>query len=163
MNLVITPTAEEHFSGLYRAIDTVARERRYFGFLQAPPLEQSFAFYRNIVENDLCQFVALSDGVVVGWCDILPAFGDAMAHVGILGMGVTPLFRCQGIGKRLIETTLAKARSKEFTRIELRVRTDNDPARILYEQHGFSIEGTLYRSLRVDGCYFDAYLMALLL
>ncbi|AQQ48511.1 MULTISPECIES: hypothetical protein [Burkholderia] len=55
----IRPTAETHFDGLWTAIDTVARERLYLAFFQAPPREASYAFYRNIIENDLCQLVAV--------------------------------------------------------------------------------------------------------
>ena len=50
--------AEEYFAGLHRALDVVAREKRFLAFLQAPPIEESLAFYRHIVDNDLCQFVA---------------------------------------------------------------------------------------------------------
>jgi len=81
MSLTIIPTTEAYFEGLRQALDTVAREKRFLVFTQAPPPEESFTFFRNIVENDLCQFIALKDDVVVGWCDILPTHGEARAHV----------------------------------------------------------------------------------
>ena len=81
MNLAVVPLAEVHFEGLRKAFDSIAREKRYLAFLQAPPLEEGLAFYRNIVDNDLCHFVALLDDVAVGWCDVLPTHGEARAHV----------------------------------------------------------------------------------
>jgi hypothetical protein len=72
MNFAITPTSEPHFEGLRKVLDTVAREKRYLAFLQAPPAEEAFAFFRNIVANNLCQVVVLEEGAVVGWCDVLP-------------------------------------------------------------------------------------------
>ena len=51
MHLTILPTAESHFEELRRVQDIVAREKCYLAFLQAPPREQAFDFFRNIVTN----------------------------------------------------------------------------------------------------------------
>lgn len=162
MSAEIAPLAESHFEGLRCALDIVARERRYLAYTRAPPPEQVYAFYRDILANDLCQYVALVDGVVVGWCDVLPARGEARAHVGILGMGLVPSARGRGIGKMLMQATLAKAWAMGFSRIELTVRADNLHAKALYERMGFKTEGLNRRAFCVDGKFHDAYSMALL-
>jgi putative acetyltransferase len=162
MTYSIIPTVESHFPGLYKTIDTVARERRFLAFLQAPPQEQSFAFYRNIVDNDLCQFVALDADTVVGWCDILPVMGESRAHIGVLGIGLLPHVRHRGLGAKLMEAAISRAWAKGFTRIELSVRIDNLNAKALYERFGFEIEGVRRRANLVDGEYRDMYAMALL-
>lgn len=162
MSLSIVPLAESHFEGLRRAFDSIAREKCYLAFFQAPPLEQGLAFYRNIVTNDLCHFVALEDDVVVGWCDVLPTHGEARAHVGTLGIGLIPQARRMGIGAKLIEAALAKAWRKGFSRVELTVRTDNANAKALYERLGFVLEGVNRNAFFVDGNFYDTYSMALL-
>jgi len=162
MSLAIVPTAESHFEGLRLALDSVARERRYLALTTAPPPEEAFPFYRNIVANDLCQFVALQDGIVVGWCEILPTRGEACAHIGILGMGLVSHARQLGIGTKLMEATISKAWAKGLSRIALTVRTDNANAKALYERFGFVSEGLLRRAFRIDGEFFDCYAMALL-
>ena len=162
MNLSIVPAAESHFEGWRKAVDIVAREKRYLAFLQAPPREQQFAFFRNIVANDLCQLLALMDDVVVGWCDILPTHGEARAHVGILGIGLVPEARHIGIGAKLIEAALAKAIEKGISRIELTVRADNANAKALYERFGFALEGVNRDAFLVDGKFYDTYSMALI-
>jgi RimJ/RimL family protein N-acetyltransferase len=162
MNYTIVPTAEPHFSGLFAAIDTVARERKYLAFLQAPAQEKSFAFYRNIVENDLCQFVALEEDKVVGWCDILPISSESRAHIGILGIGLVPHARHRGLGAKLLQAAIAKAWAKGMTRIELSVRAGNTTAKALYERFGFEVEGVGRKAYLVGGKYEDAYVMALL-
>lgn len=162
MNITILPTAEAHFDGLYRAIDTVAREQRYLAFTQAPPIEHSFAFLRNIVQNDLCQVVALRDGAVVGWCDVLPTFGEARAHVGTLGIGLVPNARHCGIGAKLMQAAISAAWAKGLSRIELTVRADNPNAKALYERFGFVNEGLHRRAFCIDGDFFDCFAMALL-
>ena len=157
----IVPTSELHFAGLHTAMDTVAREQRFLAFLQAPPREQAFAFYRNIVANDLCQFVALDGDDLVGWCDVLPVMGETRAHVGTLGIGVLPHARHKGIGTKLLQATITKAWAKGLTRLELTVRVDN-PAKTLYERFGFEHEGVRRNAFQIAGEYFDTYAMALL-
>lgn len=161
MDLAIVPIAESHFESLRQALDVVAREKRYLAFLKAPPADEVFAFFRNIVANNLCQIVAVEEGVVVGWCDVLPTHGEARAHVGTLGIGLLPHARHRGIGAKLMETTIARAWEYGFSRIELTVRTDNKNAKALYERFGFTVEGIQRRAMCVDGEFFDAYAMAL--
>ncbi|HET8702166.1 MAG TPA: GNAT family N-acetyltransferase [Nitrococcus sp.] len=162
MSAEIVPLAESHFEGLRRALDIVAREKRYLAFLRAPPPEQAFAFYRSILVNDLCHYVALVGGEVVGWCDILPTHGESRAHVGTLGIGLVPSVRRQGIGTALMQTTLAKAWANGLLRIELTVRADNLNAKALYERMSFKTEGLHQRAFLVDGEFYDSYSMALL-
>ncbi len=163
MSISIVPTAERYFEGLHNALDCVAREKRFLALTQAPPIEEAVAFFRNIVANDYCQFVALQDDEVVGWCDVLSAYDESRAHVGTLGIGLVPGARHLGIGATLMAVAISKARDKGISRIELTVRTDNVNARALYERFGFVVEGTNRRAFLVDGEYFDAYAMALLL
>lgn len=162
LNYSLAATAEVHFSGLYAAIDSVAREAKFLAFLKAPPREESWRFFKNIVDNDLCQLVALQGEAVVGWCDILPVIGETRAHIGVLGIGLLPHARHQGLGAKLLEATLARAWQKGFTRIELSVREDNLNAKALYERYGFVNEGMRRRASLVQGEYRDMYAMALL-
>ncbi len=160
MSYAISPIAREYFSGLHRALDIVARERRYLAFIQAPPFERSVLFYEEILKNDLCQFTALDRSEVVGWCDILPTQGEARAHIGTLGIGLIPEARRKGLGSKLMAAALAKARAKGLRRIELFVRQDNAGAKTLYERFGFVTEGLQKDSFYVDGEYFDTISMA---
>ena len=121
MNIKIVPLSESLFEELRCALDVVAREKLYLAFLQAPPSEQAYAFYRNILTNDYCQYLALLNGRVVGWCDVLPTHGETRAHVGILGIGLVPASRHIGIGRSLMQATIAKAWAKGLSRIELTV------------------------------------------
>jgi putative acetyltransferase len=162
MSIVIVPTAEEYFEGMRQVLDTVAREKRFLAFLQAPPVEEAFAFYRNSLAKDHCHFVAVEDDAVVGWCDIQPTHGEARAHVGTLGIALAPAARHRGIGSELMKAVLAKAGAKGLSRIELTVRTDNLNAKALYKRFGFAVEGIRRRDICVDGEFFDTYAMALI-
>ena len=45
------------------------------------------------------------------WCDVTPKSRPVYAHCGVLGMGLLPRFRSQGLGTKLITRTLKAARS----------------------------------------------------
>lgn len=162
MNLSIEPVAPRHFEGLRRALDTVAREKRYLAFTEAPPPQECNDFYASIIANGWCQHVALADGEVVGWCDVLPTHGQARAHIGTLGIGLVPSARHQGIGEKMMRSAIEAAWASGLTRIELTVRADNLGAKALYERLGLVVEGQHSRAFRVDGEYADGCSMALL-
>ena len=162
MQLIIEPAAQQHFDGLRLALDAVAREKRYLAFTEAPSEADCRAFYAAIAQNGWCQWVALLDGAVVGWCDVLPTHGQARSHIGTLGIGLVPGARGRGIGAQLMRAAIETAWKTGITRIELTVRADNPVAKALYERMGFVTEGHHPRSFRVDGVYADSHSMALL-
>ena len=156
----IVPIAQDHVDGFHRALDIVARERRYLAFLEAPPIEAMQAFVLNNIKRGHPQFVAVSAGEVVGWCDVIPLDRPSLAHRGVLGMGLLPLFRGQGIGTKLIRSALAAARAFGLHRVELTVREPNTGALKLYKKVGFTIEGVQRDAVLVDGAYEDLVCMA---
>jgi ribosomal protein S18 acetylase RimI-like enzyme len=161
MNAVeIVPIAEGHIDGFHRALDIVARERRYLAFLEAPPLEATRAFVLDNIKRGHPQFVALSAGEVVGWCDVMPMGRPTQAHRGVFGAGLLPQFRGQGIGTKLTRVALAGARAFGLHRVELTVREHNTGAIELYKREGFEIEGVQRDAVLVDGGYENVVCMA---
>jgi RimJ/RimL family protein N-acetyltransferase len=157
----ITPTTPADIEGFHRALDIVARERKYLTLLEAPPLPQTRAFALDCIEKDNPHFVAVADGEVVGWCDIRRHDPIIHAHRGTLGMGIVPAYRGHGLGYRLIGAALAKARTTGFVRIELSVHADNARAIALYKKVGFVGEGVMRDAVCIDGVYRDTVNMAI--
>jgi ribosomal protein S18 acetylase RimI-like enzyme len=120
------------------------------------------AFVRENLAKDASQFVALDGARVVGFADALPDWAQATAHVGTFGMGVHAAYRRHGIGRRLIDAVIAKARVRGITRIQLEVRVDNAAAIALYRSTGFEAEAVKPRAMRFDGVYYEALQMRLL-
>jgi RimJ/RimL family protein N-acetyltransferase len=158
----ILPIAQVHIEGFHRAVDIVARERKYLAFLEAPPLNKARQFVMENITRGHPQFVGLIDGDVVGWCDIIPVDRPVHAHVGVLGIGVLPSFRGQGVGRTLIETTMQNANQIGLTRIELSVHADNTRAIAFYQKIGFVREGVARDAILIDGYYQDSILMAII-
>jgi len=153
---------EEDIPGFREVLDFVARERRYPALVEAPPLESVKGFVGGIIKAGHAQFVALDEGKTVGWCDILPGEAAAgTAHVGRLGTGVHPAYRGQGLGQRLLEAAIARARERGLEKIELTVYSSNLAAIALYRKVGFVDEGCKMRGRVLDGIHDDILLMAL--
>jgi RimJ/RimL family protein N-acetyltransferase len=158
----VVPIAERHIAGFRAAVDSVAREKRYLAMLRGFPLKGTRQFVRANIKNRNPHFVALDGPNVVGWCDILRVERHAMAHSGVLGIGLVKGYREKGIGRALIDAALARARKTGFTRVELTVREDNLRGIRLYRKVGFVPEGRKRNAFRVDGRYYDLLTMAVL-
>ena len=158
----IVPITEAHIQGFWSAVDSVARERKYLAFLEAPLIHSTRDFVLNNIKGNWPQVVALSDSEIIGWCDITSLDRPIFAHTGTLGMGVLAPYRGQGVGTALISTALQKAKTKGLTRIELTVRENNTAAIALYKKFGFVVEGIHKNGVRIDGQYENHIFMALL-
>jgi ribosomal protein S18 acetylase RimI-like enzyme len=156
----IRAIAKEDIPAFREVLDSVARERKYLAMLEAPPLDAAQAFIMGIIKAGHAQFVAETDGKIVGWCDAVPGAAGT-AHIANLGMGVHRDFRGRGIGRRLLETTIARVRDQGLEKIELQVYASNAAAIALYRKFGFVDEGCRKRGRLVDGVFEDVLLMAL--
>ena len=80
-----------------------------------------------------------------------------------IGIGILEAYRGRGIGRALMTGIEDWARIAGIHRLQLPVVATNEPAIALYRKSGFSIEGTLRESVRVDGRDVDQYMMSKLL
>lgn len=159
----IVPTGVQYAEGFHHVLGVVARERRYIGFVDAPPIEGTRAFLASLAAGDGVQMLAVTDaGAVVGWCDIVPSPHEGLRHAGRLGMGLLPDYRGRGLGRRLVVESVRAARATGMERIELEVFASNTRAIRLYEALGFAHEGVKRRARKLDGAYDDNVIMALL-
>ena len=94
----IVPISEEYIESFHKCLDSVARERSYLGFVEAPPIESTRKFVLSNISKKVPQYVAIEGGTVVGWCDISPITLEGFTHCGSLGMGVLLGYRGNGYG-----------------------------------------------------------------
>ena len=160
MTVEIVPIGRRHIAGFRDLLDSVARERRFLAYTEAPPMKEVRRFVLNGLKAGAVHFVAIDGGRVVGWCDVMPKPRELLRHSGVLGMGVAATHRGHGLGGRLLGATMDAAAGRGLTRIELMVRSDNAPAIGLYRRFGFEFEGSCRRFMLVGEQYYDALLMA---
>ncbi len=109
--------------------------------------------------------VADVTGVVAGYA----ALGNSIplpSHRHVLelrGLAVDPTYARRGIGRRLVEECIERARRRGTHKLTLRVLAPNTAAGRLYAGCGFVVEGVLRDEFWLDGTYVDDVLMAHLL
>jgi len=102
------------------------------------------SFYYHIKHNRL--FVYGREGEIIGYCLWL----KRKTYYRLYSIGISPLYRGEGIAKKLLEYSFAHLVTQIFT---LEVRCDNAQAITLYEKYGFRIDKVLkgYYPNQVDG------------
>lgn len=106
-------------------------------------------------------FVAVVDGAVAGFAEMITHAWPRNNHVGEVDMVVTGReHQGRGIGRKLLESMIDLADDwLHLVRLQLFVWTDNAHAIGLYEKYGFEVEGTLAKYVRGRGSYLDAHVM----
>jgi len=145
------------------ALDSVARERTWLAYTEAPPYKNVRGFVYELIRDNDIQVYAMLDDTVVGWCDITRRKREVFAHTGSLGMGITKPHRGKGIGSRMMEEVIKQARANGMEKICLEVYSHNAAGIALYKKFGFAEEGLKIKEVKMDGKYFDEYVMGLLL
>lgn len=159
----IAPIQLADIDSFHACLDQVAREARFLAFTEAPCREQTLRFIAENLKQGHVQLVARDGDRVIGWCDIIPGWQPGLQHCGVLGMGLLPTYRGQGLGRRLLSEALTQAHDQGLHRIELEARSDNLAALALYRKLGFADEGRKRDGLYLDGDYHDTTQMGLLL
>lgn len=80
-----------------------------------------------------CWIIALDGKTVAGYVGSQTVLGEA----DMMNLAVLPVYRRQGMGKRLVEALIEELRSNGVHCLTLEVRASNTPALGLYEKLGF--------------------------
>ena len=107
-------------------------------------------------ENEFaCYIVAKDDGKCIGYCGFWKAYDEG----DITNVAVSPDYRRQGIGSRLVAAMIQRARRENLEGMNLEVRKSNTGAQRLYEKYGFNVVGERKRYYSDNG--EDALIMRL--
>lgn len=145
------------------ALDSVARERMWLAFTEAPPYEHMRKFVAGLIKDNDIQVYAILDEIVIGWCDITRRKRDVFSHTGSLGMGIIKTHRGKGLGGQMLEEVIRQAKGNGLEKVCLEVYSHNKGAIALYEKSGFMHEGVKLKEVKMDGKYFDEVVMGLML
>jgi RimJ/RimL family protein N-acetyltransferase len=104
------------------------------------------------------------EGEIVGILNVNANEKSRLRHIGDFGVTVKKDYWGQGIGTNLIECMLEWARKSGVIRkINLVVQTNNKAAIKLYKKLGFKKEGVLRRDSFINGKFYDAYAMGMMI
>ncbi|MCE5287127.1 MAG: GNAT family N-acetyltransferase [Pelosinus sp.] len=106
--------------------------------------------------------LAVVNGRLVGNLNFMRGARSKIWHAGEFGITVDKLYWGQGIGRQLIACLLEWAhKQKNIRKVNLKVRSDNERAIILYKRMGFKEEGLLRREFYSNEIFYDALCMGL--
>ncbi|MGR3493119.1 MAG: GNAT family N-acetyltransferase [Shimia sp.] len=89
---------------------------------------------------------------LIGFSGLRQGTLERTRHNGDLGpFYVTPAHHASGAAAALMEATVAHAKAKGITRLELHVDTGNPRAIAFYRRHGFSEAARITGAVQVDG------------
>jgi RimJ/RimL family protein N-acetyltransferase len=158
--LVVREADSADAAALLAFVQQVADESDYltFGpgeFTISEAEEAEFLAKLRAADNQL-YLIAELGGEIVGTLHFTAGQRPRVRHSGELGMSVRKPYWGLGIGSRLLEVLIAwAAGTGVITKLNLRVRADNQRALALYRRYGFTEEGRLSRELFLNGSYYD--------
>lgn len=138
------------------ADDAMACAELDYALFRADGAWSAAAFLSEIGSRHNTCFAARVDGRLVGYAVLAGLGPEGDREYEVHTIGVDPAHHGRGIGRALLHRMLDIA-DADAAPVVLDVRTDNIPARTLYEAHGFEVVGLRPRYYRPSMA--DAHLM----
>ncbi len=112
-------------------------------------------FIAEIRQSPSVHVLAISDGKVVGACEIRVSRRLRTKHRGELAIAVRKEFWGKGIAGQLLDFAISEARERGVTKINLVTRSDDERSKAFFRKNGFVSEGCDKQLLYIDGEYLD--------
>ena len=164
--LLIREAAVEDARAVLDYVEGISGESDFLSFgpgefeLTEPEEENFLRKYRDS-DNQL-YILGLIDNTIVAALSFSAGRRPRVRHSGEFSMSVRKQYWGLGIGSLMLDRLIDWARATRIVKkINLRVRTDNQRAIVLYKRKGFVIEGTIRREVFLDGKCFDHHWMGL--
>ena len=109
-----------------------------------------------------CIIAVESDGTIIG-DGILELGSRRISHVAELSISVCKDYWGKGVGSTIMRMLIEEAKERGITKVNLKVRSDNERAKALYRKFGFEKEGYSKRMLKIGDEYFDGEYWGLIL
>ena len=125
-------------------------------------IEQEREFLREKKESAKeLMLIAVANGKHIGNCSVMQlGTNRRYAHRCQIGIALYQEYCSRGIGRKMIEVALERAKEARYEQAELEVIAGNEKAISLYKQLGFEKYGVFPDNVKYkDGSYADAFWM----
>ena len=143
----ILPTRADDIEDLFTLFSAVVAAGE--GYPQLPPLSRD-AFDAVWARGVTAVIAARVEGHLAGAYYLKPNFPGRSAHIANAGYVVDARWRGRGIGRLLVEDSIARAPALGFDAIQFNLVYASNPARRLYEELGWREIGRIPRAAEND-------------
>ena len=162
--LVIRPLKADDYEGVRAYLKTFAAETIFTNQYPGQPEKSKERLVKGYEDENSLYLGVFAKERIIGVCSIKIERPDhPWSRNAGFGIGMLKDYYHQGIGTELMKRMENWAREKRVHRIEGVVRTANLPAIGLYLKCGFVIEGRKRECAKIDGVWYDEYVIAKLL
>ena len=164
--LVVREAEKEDAARILEFVNGIAGETDYLTFGPGEfnlSVEQEEEFVEDHRSSDNKLFIVAEIGrKLVGNLAFTGGNRSRIRHTGEIGCSVLKEYWGLGIGTKLLEILIKRARQRGAIRkINRRVRTDNARAIELYKRLGFCEEGVISREHLISGRFYECLFMGL--
>ncbi|PJA87494.1 MAG: hypothetical protein CO140_04065 [Candidatus Moranbacteria bacterium CG_4_9_14_3_um_filter_40_7] len=155
----LTPSKWEKYKNI--RLEALKNDSLAFGTYHAEALKKTEAEWKaTLAKPDSYLFFAKEDEELTGMAAAYQEEGEKCKHVAyVWGVYVRAAYRGQGLGKKLMEKLLSALKENKIIKANLNVNTIQTEAYKLYISLGFQPIGIAHKELKIDGKYYDEYLM----
>jgi ribosomal protein S18 acetylase RimI-like enzyme len=148
----------------YKALVLAAVENEpeaFYGTKQEIDLISETQWRERLKKEGTHVIFAFHKDAVTGTASLVIDSHEKIRHrAQIISVYVAPAYRRNGIGKKLIQTLIDKAKSYSFIEsLVLQVTTTQMAAIALYESFGFKREAILSKVIKIGDAYKEQYIM----
>ena len=167
-NIIYRKAREEDAEKIVAFFNIVGGETNYMSFEKNEyPLDvkEQAELIRGLERNPTnTMLLAMDGGEIAGLSTITSSHKIKSRHDAELGVVVAKKYQGRGIGVSLIRQVIDWVKANGITtRMSLEVRADNTKAVEMYLRFGFTVEGCRKNSTRLNGVYYDDYIMGMML
>jgi len=149
----------EDWKQLLRFINSLIEEKAKISKIKRVRKKEEIEYIKKVLEecekDERVQILAEINKKIVGSCEIKKSKSEVNQHIGNLGVSVLKGYRGIGIGKKLLQTCMEKAKEIGIEIVTLDVYADNERAIKIYKKLGFKEFGRLKRGIKREGKYID--------
>lgn len=167
-NIIYRKAQEEDAEKIVAFFNIVGGETNYMSFEKdeySLDVKEQAEVIRGFKGNATNTMLLAMDGEeIAGLSTITSSHKIKSRHDAELGVVVAKKYQGKGIGTALIRQVIDWVKENGITtRMSLEVRADNIKAVEIYLRFGFVIEGCKKNSTRLNGIYYDDYIMGMML